>query len=204
MKEVSMIKNITGFFVKKKDKNEKRKLSTFETLLIIVILGIIIILAGSYLAKPAGSKDTMKNASSMESPEGKMNQSDNFTNSQDIVADIERRLSELLSKVEGAGKVIVMIFADTGGEQVPAYNNELDTRNQERTDGKSSEISETRQLVLSGNEEPIILKVIIPQIQGVVVVAEGADDILIKTQLNNAVCTLLGIPEHRVQILKHK
>ena len=51
-----MIKNITGFFVKKKDKNEKRKLSTFETLLIIVILGIIIILAGSYLAKPAGSK----------------------------------------------------------------------------------------------------------------------------------------------------
>ncbi|HHW21993.1 MAG TPA: hypothetical protein GXX26_03800 [Clostridiaceae bacterium] len=198
-----MIKGITGFFVKKNEKKEKRKLSTFETLLVIVILGIIIILAGSHLAKPA-YKDTMNDASSMESQEGKMNQTNNSAYGQDIVADIERRLAEILSKVEGAGKVSVMVFADTGGEQVPAYNNEMDTRNQERADGKSSEISETRQLVLSGNEEPIILKVIIPQIQGVVVVAEGADDILIKTQLNNAVCTLLGIPEHRVQILKHK
>lgn len=199
-----MIKNITGFFVKKKDKTEKRKLSTFEILLIIVILGIIIILAGSYLAKPPESKGTMKDASSMESDEGDVTQPGKSSNGQDIVADIERRLSELLSKVEGAGKVSVMVYADTGGEQVPAYNNEQDTRNEERADGKSSEISENRQLVLSGNEEPVILKVIIPQIQGVVVVAEGADDILIKAQLNNAVCTLLGIPEHRVQILKHK
>lgn len=199
-----MIKSITGFFVRKKDKKAKRKLSAFEILLIIIIIGIIIILAGSHMAKPAEPKATMNYSSSMESQEGKMNQPGNFADNQDIVADIERRLSEILSKVEGAGKVSVMVFADTGGEQVPAYNNELDTRNQERVDGKSSEISETRQLALSGNDEPIILKVIIPQIQGVVVVAEGADDILIKTQLNNAVCTLLGIPEHRVQILKHK
>lgn len=97
-----------------------------------------------------------------------------------------------------------MVYADTGSEQVPAYNNIQDTRNDERADGKSLEISETRQLALAGTDEPVILKVIIPQIKGVVVVAEGADDILIKAQLNNAVCTLLGIPEHRVQILKHK
>lgn len=199
-----MIKNITGFFVRKKDKSEKRKLSAFEILLIIVILGIIIILAGSHLAKPAESEDTMKDASNMESHGGETDLQGGLNNGQDIVADIERRLSEILSKVEGAGKVSVMVFADTGGEQVPAYNNEQDTRNEERTDGRSSEISETRQLVLSGNDEPVILKVIIPEIQGVVVVAEGADDILIKAQLNNAVCTLLGIPEHRVQILKHK
>lgn len=199
-----MIKNITGFFVRKKDKNEKRKLSAFEILLIIVILGIIIILAGSHLAKPAEAEDTMNNTGSMESRDGESKLQGGFNNGQDIVADIERRLSEILSKVEGAGKVSVMVFADTGGEQVPAYNNEQDTRNEERTDGRSSEISETRQLVLSGNDEPVILKVIIPEIQGVVVVAEGADDILIKAQLNNAVCTLLGIPEHRVQILKHK
>jgi stage III sporulation protein AG len=203
MKEVSMIKGITGFFVKKKDKNEKRKLSPFEMLLVIVILGIIIILAGSQLAKPA-HKETMNDASSTEDRDGTSYPANNSAYGQDVVADIERRLAEILSKLEGAGKVSVMVFADTGGEQVPAYNNEMDTRNQERSDEKTSEISETRQLVLSGNEEPIILKVIVPQIQGVVVVAEGADDILIKTQLNNAVCTLLGIPEHRVQILKHK
>ena len=123
---------------------------------------------------------------------------------QDVVADIEQRLGDLLSRVEGAGEVSVMVYADTGSEMVPAYNNEQDTRNDEKTDEKTMEISESKQLALSGKDEPVILKVIIPQIKGVVVVAEGADDILIKAQLNDAVCTLLGIPEHRVQILKHK
>ena len=201
-----MFKRITGFFVRKKDKTEKRKLTLTESLIVIIALGIIIILAGSYIANSNkkeedavgyisnGLEDTPNdNISSMSSFDG-----------QDVVSDIERRLAELLSNVEGAGEVSVMVYADTGSEMVPAYNNEQDTRNDEKTDGKSMEISENRQLALSGSDEPVILKVIIPQIKGVVVVAEGADDILIKAQLNDAVCTLLGIPEHRVQILKHK
>lgn len=199
-----MFKRITGFFVKKKGNTEKRKLSTVENLILIVILGVIIILAGSYLANSNDTKDTMNEASSVSSLDKRTAQSGYSIEGQDVVADIEQRLSELLSKVEGAGQVSVMVYADTGSEQVPAYNDVQDTRNDERADGKSLETSETRQLALAGTDEPVILKVIIPQIKGVVVVAEGADDILIKAQLNNAVCTLLGIPEHRVQILKHK
>ncbi len=199
-----MFKKITGFFVKKKGNTEKRKLSTIENLILIVIIGVIIILAGSYLANSNDTEDTMNEASSVSSLDKRTVQSGHSIEGQDVVADIEQRLSELLSKVEGAGQVSVMVYADTGSEQVPAYNDVQDTRNDERADGKSLEISETRQLALAGTDEPVILKVIIPQIKGVVVVAEGADDILIKSQLNNAVCTLLGIPEHRVQILKHK
>ncbi|MGI6122560.1 MAG: hypothetical protein ACOYIG_00040 [Acetivibrionales bacterium] len=199
-----MFKGVTGFFVKKKEKTGKRKLSTIESLIVIVILGVIIILAGSYLANSSDTEDTMNEASGLSSSNNQLPQTSQSIEGQDVVADIERRLEELLSKVEGAGQVSVMVYADTGSEQVPAYNDQQDTRNDERADGKSSEISETRQLALSGSDEPVILKVIIPQIKGVVVVAEGADDILIKAQLNNAVCTLLGIPEHRVQILKHK
>jgi stage III sporulation protein AG len=199
-----MFKRITGFFVKKKGNTEKRKLSAIENLILIVILGVIIILAGSYLASSSDTEDTMNEASSLSSSDKRTMQSDYSIDGHDVVADIERRLAELLSKVEGAGQVSVMVYADTGSEQVPAYNNIQDTRNDERVDGKSLEISETKQLALAGTDEPVILKVIIPQIKGVVVVAEGADDILIKAQLNNAVCTLLGIPEHRVQILKHK
>lgn len=199
-----MLKKITGFFVKKKGNTEKRKLSTIENLILIVIIGVIIILAGSYLANSNDTEDTMNEASSVSSLDKRTVQPGHSIEGQDVVADIEQRLSELLSKVEGAGQVSVMVYADTGSEQVPAYNDVQDTRNDERADGKSLEISETRQLALAGTDEPVILKVIIPQIKGVVVVAEGADDILIKSQLNNAVCTLLGIPEHRVQILKHK
>ncbi len=200
-----MFKNITGFFVKKKDKTEKRKLSLTESIIIMIALGIIIILAGSYIASSNKNEDTLGyvNSGSANLPVQKSSSISTY-DGHDIVADIEERLADLLSKVEGAGEVSVMVYADTGSEMVPAYNNEQDTRSDEKTDGRTTEISENRQLALSGKDEPVILKVIIPQIKGVVVVAEGADDILIKAQLNEAVCTLLGIPEHRVQILKHK
>jgi len=199
-----MFKGITGFFVRNKEKTGKRKLSTIENLILIVVIGLIIILAGSYLAKSNDTEDTMKEEGILPGTEKRMVQSGYSLEGQEIVADIEKRLSELLSKVEGAGQVSVMVYADTSSEQVPAYNDIQDTRNDERVDGRSLEVSETRQLALAGTDEPVILKVIIPQITGVIVVAEGADDVLVKAQLNNAVCTLLGIPEHRVQILKHK
>ena len=197
-----MFKNITGFFVKK-DNSESKKPKNFESLLVIVILGVIVLLGASYLIEPGGSKSTMSDMSSISS-ESQGDQLFQQVNGQEIVNDIEKRLSELLSQVEGAGQVSVMVYADSSSEQIPAYNNMQDTRSDERTDGRSSEISETRELALSSGDDPVILKTIIPQIKGVVVVAEGADDMLVKAQLNNAVCTLLGIPEHRVQILKHK
>lgn len=198
-----MFKNITGFFINRKKDGEKKKLSTFENLIVIIVIGVVIILAASFFTDSGNAEDTMSDAGNLSGNKGGNAQMEPLDGI-DVIADMERRLSELLSEVEGAGLVKVMIYADTGSEQIPAYNNEQDTRNDESTDSKSSEISETRELALSGDDTPVILKVMVPQIQGVVVVAEGANDLLIKAQLNNAVCTLLGIPEHRVQILKHK
>jgi stage III sporulation protein AG len=202
MEGTNMFKNITGFFINRKKDGEKKKLSMVENLIIIVIIGVVIILATSFLTDSGNTEGTMNDSGSLgQNQDGNQGQP---LDGMEVVADMEKRLSELLSQVEGAGQVSVMIYADTSSEQIPAYNNEQDTRNDERTDGKSSEISETKELALSGDDTPVILKVMVPQIKGVVVVAEGAGDMLIREQLNNAVCTLLGIPEHRVQILKHK
>lgn len=186
-----------SFFTKKND-DGKKKPSPIETIIIFIILGVVIVLAGSYLAKPDDAPEADK-ASSI-STSGSNTPIDGY----ELITDLEKRLAELLSQVEGAGEVSVMIYADSSSEQIPAYNNEQDTRNDEGENGRSSEISETREVALSGDDTPVILKVIVPQIRGVVVVAEGADDALIKEQLNKAVCTLLGIPEHRVHVLKHK
>ena len=123
---------------------------------------------------------------------------------EDIIMNLEKRLAGLLSQVEGAGAVEVMIYADSSSEMVPAYNDQLNSRSDEETGRISLESSERRELALSGDDKPVILRVEIPEIKGVVVVAEGADDFLVKQELNSAVCTLLGVPEHRVRILKHK
>lgn len=198
------MKRITSFFVKKQPDGQKKKLGTFENLVIIVVVGVIIILAGGFLTKPDGSKDVMKDQGTGQIPRGSLSDSEVVYSGAEVVADIEKRLSELLSLVEGAGQVSVMIYADSSSELIPAYNDALDNRSNQETDRSSTESSERRELALSGDSTPVILKVVIPEIKGVVVVAEGADDLLVRQELNNAVCTLLGVPEHRVQIMKHK
>ncbi len=198
------MKRITSFFVRKQPDGQKKKLVTFENLVIIVVVGVIIILAGGFLSKPDGSKDVMKDQGTGQIPRSSLSDSEVVYSGAEVVADIERRLSELLSLVEGAGQVSVMIYADSSSELIPAYNDALDNRINQESDRSSTESSERRELALSGDSTPVILKVVIPEIKGVVVVAEGADDLLVRQELNNAVCTLLGVPEHRVQILKHK
>ena len=197
------MKRLFTFFTKEKSDGEKKKLSPFENLVIIVVVGVIIILAGGIFAKPTNSKDTAGNQAQVQDSAESSSSGENYEGEK-VVADLEKRLSDLLSQVEGAGKVEVMIFADSSSEMIPAYNNQSDSRSDEGTGSTSIESNEQREIALSGGDNPVILKVIIPQIKGVVVVAEGADDFLVRQQLNDAVCTLLGVPEHRVQILKHK
>ncbi len=201
-----MFKGITGFFIRKNEDGGKKKPSPLENLVIIVVLGVIIILAGGFFTRSSDTEDTFGNKSgnSSSGSSGVASLTETGYNGQEVVSDIEKRLSELLSNVQGAGVVSVMVYADTSSEVVPAYNNQQETREDATNGGTSSQLSENKELALSGDDTPVVLKVIIPQIRGVVVVAEGADDLLVKEQLNNAVCTLLGIPEHRVQILKHK
>lgn len=197
------MKRLFSFFVKNRNEGDKKKLSPFENLVIIVVVGVIIILAGSFFAKPSGSNNAGGTQNQTQGSGGGGAENTAY-DGEKAVTDLEKRLSDLLSEVDGAGQVEVMIFADSSSEMVPAYNNQTDSRSDEGSGNTSTERSESRELALSGGDNPVILKTIIPEIQGVVVVAEGADDFLVKKELNDAVCTLLGVPEHRVQILKHK
>jgi len=197
------MKKLVSFFLKGGNGGDKKKLTSFENLVIIVVVGVIIILAGGFFTRPNGPEDKSR-TSSQGADAAETWQMRSGLYDEDIIISLEQRLANLLSQVEGAGKVEVMIYADSSSEMVPAYNDHLDSRSNEETGRKSLESSERRELALSGDDIPVILKVEIPEIKGVVVVAEGADDFLIKQELNKAVCTLLGVPEHRVQILKHK
>lgn len=198
------MKKLASFFARDDREGDKKKPVTFENLVIIVVVGVIIILASGIFSRPGGSdKARGEDASKLVSEQDSWSQASGLVG-EDIIRRLEERLSYLLSQVEGAGKVEVMIYADSSSEMIPAYNDQLDSRSNEESDRVSVESSERRELALSGDNKPVILKVEIPEIKGVVVVAEGADDFLVKQELNKAVCTLLGVPEHRVQILKHK
>ena len=126
----------------------------------------------------------------------------------DYESYIEGKLSDILSKLKGVGQVDVMVVLEDSTEKIPASNitttkeltNELDAQ------GGTREIlreDETIQVVNTSNEV-VVLKEVKPSIKGVIVVAEGAEDLLVLENLYEAVKTVLGITGNKVQIFPSK
>ena len=127
---------------------------------------------------------------------------------------LERSLAEILSHVQGAGRVSVKITFETGRFYDYAENEtheentsrELDTQGASRETTQVRESGEivTTQERTTGSALPVVRSFREPQIQGVLVVADGAKDIAVKKTLIEAVTTLFNIPYHKVAVLPRK
>jgi stage III sporulation protein AG len=129
----------------------------------------------------------------------------------DEVTKLENRLTEILSKIQDAGKVTVMITLKTGTEIVPAKDETVSdkTTNENDTEGGTRTINEkntSEQVVFmndqGGASKPLVLKEINPEIKGVIIVAEGAKDPKVKLKLTEAVQTVLDVPAYRVSVFE--
>ncbi len=131
---------------------EKAKtIKNIEVIIAVVVIGIVLLIYASTLP----SDKSKKQAASSDS--------------QVIGADVELRLAEILSQIDGAGKVCVMITYETGD-----YSREVS--NQEYS----------------------------PNIKGVIIVAEGADDIAVKLNLIRATQTVLAIKANTIEVFVMK
>ncbi len=113
----------------------------------------------------------------------------------EYVYSLEDRLSKTLNKVSGAGDVKVVINIKSGVQTVLAMN----TVKKETSNGV--EIEETPLIV---NGKTVVLKELLPEITGVLIVAQGADNIMVKSKLVNATKALLDIDSGKIEILTMK
>lgn len=118
--------------------------------------------------------------------------------------ELECRLEAILSRMDGVGQVSVMITYETGSEIVPAMSvqRQITTEEQTGADGttqRTQQEIEDAQLA-SGQSELVVLTEKMPRVLGVVVVAEGADDLFVRMNLRQAVETVLQIPPQQVEV----
>lgn len=184
-----------------------------ENTAILIIIGVIIIIAGSTLF---GNKDDRQSDFLPESqqPAGEVLAAANDVQRSNNGTDVlENRLKTLLSQVEGVGKVDVMITYSSAGENVPAYDIKKSTEDTEEKDsegGTRNVNQEQYESTLayeesqSGGKTPVILKRIEPEIKGVLVVAEGADNVEVRDRIFSAVSVVLDVPKHKVQVVQRK
>ena len=112
----------------------------------------------------------------------------------------ERRMAEILSKIQGAGQVDVMLTYRQTEEKTIAHN---ETREE---NGETLRTEQTAILLEDGDgaTQPLVLTEMGPVVEGVVIAAQGADSPAVAAALNQAAQALLDVPAHKVAVLKMK
>lgn len=200
-KQINKVKGL----IKKGEGNDKKKIESLIFFLIILIVTIIAI----NLIWNDEKKDIVKN-----------NVTTQLVNKENIVLEdmnnnvteynLQNDLKNILSKINGAGNVEVLITYKQTSEFIPLYNEnikesiteEKDTTGGVRTIEQKDNNKEIVYTEKGGGKEPITQKVIMPQIEGAVILAEGADNIEIKNNIIQAVEAVTGLSIHKIQVFK--
>lgn len=124
---------------------------------------------------------------------------------------LEKRLSAILSQVAGAGRVEVMVTLESRGERIVEKDTPESRKSVEETDSSggsrtTDEQDWSEETVYyedgSGGKSPYVVKELEPNIEGVLVLAEGGDSAVVKQELLEAVQALFPIEAHKVKIMK--
>ncbi len=117
--------------------------------------------------------------------------SQNDTSGQSYIAQMENKLVTVLENIDGCGKVSVAISYSADGKKVYAYESTT------KQDGNTTLQTST---LITVKGEPLLVQTLNPQILGVVVVADGANDPIVRYKIKQAVVTLLDIDGCCVQV----
>jgi stage III sporulation protein AG len=124
---------------------------------------------------------------------------------------MENKLEGILRKVSGIGQVEVMITLKASEEQVALKDTPSTQESLNEVDGEggsriNSSVTREESTVLikdeSGNSVPYIIKKVEPEIEGIVVIAEGGDNVDVILEIMEAAEVLFDVPAHKVKVMK--
>lgn len=124
---------------------------------------------------------------------------------------MEDEFESALRKVRGIGDVKVMITFKASKEQVTLKDSPYTQESLNETDGEggsrtSSSIGREETTVLVTNSDgetlPYIIQEREPEVEGVLVIAEGGDDAAIIQDIMEAAEVLFDAPAHKVKVMK--
>ena len=108
--------------------------------------------------------------------------------------DLEKELSDILSKIAGVGKAEVLLTEASGSQTI--Y----------QTDSGQSQSSGDTVIIKNGNREEtgLVKQVLSPRYQGAVIVCQGADNDSVKLSVVAAVKSVTGLSSNCITVLKMK
>ena len=111
------------------------------------------------------------------------------------ISQMEHKICSVVENIDGCGKATVAISYSSKEENVYAYETEITT---------SNGITKQTSSLVTVKGAPLVTKTLPPKILGVVVVAEGANNPVVRLKIIEVVVTLLDVQQKDVQVFTYK
>lgn len=154
-------------------------LKEYRYVILVLVLGIVLMLLPQ--GKTAAKEERAEQVPLETEPE----------------KSLQERLELLLSMVQGAGKVRVLLTEATGERVIYQTNGEENSQNTRRTET----------VILSDSartESGLVQQLIPPTYRGAVILCQGADSAAVRLALVEAVSNATGLTSDRITVLKMK
>lgn len=124
---------------------------------------------------------------------------------------LERRVASALEYVEGVGRAEVVITLKSSGQKIVEKDQtsnsqataEEDSSGGSRTiEDRSSDKTSVYEQQADGSQIPYVSKEMTPEIEGVLVIADGGDNAVIVQNITEAIQALFGVEAHKIKIMK--
>ncbi len=195
-----------------------------DNFLILILMGVLLLVIVWPTSGSENEKNTAEESKSQitDSKSGILNLAENNINMvpsesgeelslEAYTTYLEQKLENVLSVMEGAGKVKVMITLSTSAEimvekDTPSKRSSMTEVDAEGGSRNTNDMDMGQETVLvsdeNGNLVPFIKKTIQPTIEGVVVAVQGGENIKIIQNITEAIVALFDIDEHKIKIVK--
>ncbi len=195
-----------NFKVPEKWKNILSKVVAKDKLLIILLFGVLLIII-NIPVKSSGKSSVSGNQTSAASGD---TAADGSMDVSEYVEGLETKLEKILCQTANVGEAKVIITVENGGQKIPYVQTNKSENTVEESDStggsrKSSESTVEESVIYTDDGEnsvPFVVEEKMPEILGVLILAEGGDDAQTVSEITKAASALLGISVNKIKVLK--
>ena len=166
--------------------------------MVILILAAVVLLVLSFSEKQP--KNTQWKADSRQAKK-----EEKTDDAQSYIKEQERRFSAAIKDVEGVGEAEVLITFKASAETVVNKDASSSYETETGADAQQTGQQQEETVILQdaeGNETPVIVKKLPPEIAGIVVICEGGDRQEVINEITNAAQVLFSVSAHKVKVMK--
>lgn len=186
-----------------------------DNLVILILSGVLLFIIALPTKESGTGKEQDSGEVNSETRQSEAGQQENLvtngnTEGEDYLTGLEQELESILGEMAGVGKVKVMITLKSSEELVVEKDEPSSRSNTNENDSAGgnrivTQVDSTESTVYrteGSDSEPYVVKTILPQVEGVVVVAQGAGSGTVNQSITEMIQALFGVEAHKVKVVK--